>query len=142
MDLHKMIVQQAVDIQSTKAIKKALKAQNVTVKKKEIDEVLTSAGFAYDEVTEKWSLPVAEEIFTTDEITALKALVAKTKQTAESPSQIEEAVSSLSSYNRKSKTFYIDQDLVARVKKYVDEHHVRLADFVEISLKEALEKYK
>ncbi|WP_010289393.1 ribbon-helix-helix domain-containing protein [Kurthia massiliensis] len=142
MDLHEKLVQAALSGKSTKAIKKALKAQDVTVKKKEIDEALMSAGFSYDEVTEKWSPPVSDETFTADEISALKALVAKKDQPAEAPTQIDEAVASLSSDNRKSKTFYIDQDLAARVKTYAEENHVRLADFVEIALKEALEKYK
>lgn len=142
MDLHEKLVQAALSGKSTKAIKKALKAQDVTVKKKEIDEALTSAGFSYDEEKETWSPPVSDEIFTTDEITALKALVAKKDQPTEAPMQIDEAVASLSSDNRKSKTFYIDQDLAARVKTYAEENHVRLADFVEIALKEALEKYK
>lgn len=140
-----MIVKEALAGHTAKQIKKRLKETDISMKVKDIVAKLAAYGFIYDEADEKWVQVIPHEPFTAEEVAKLKSLAADDAPpaTAHSTAQtIEDATATFSSDNRKSKTFYIDQDLAKEVKDFADEKGIRLANFVEVALIDALKKYR
>lgn len=140
-----IIVKEALAGHTAKQIKKRLKETDITMKAKDITERLAAYGFMYDEAAEKWVQLMPYEPFTAEEVAKLKSLASDdtvTSTTAATAQTIEEATAAFSSDNRKSKTFYIDQDLAKEVKDFTDEKGIRLANFVEVALNDALKKYR
>lgn len=141
-----MIVKEALAGHTAKQIKKRLKETDINMKVKEIVARLAAYGFIYDEADTKWVQVIPYDPFTGEEIVKLKALASD--DTAKAPAKnsatqtIEEAIDTFSSDNRKSKTFYIDQDLAKEVKEFTDEKGIKLANFVEVALIDALKKYR
>lgn len=146
-----LIVKEALAGKTPKEIKKRLKRDDVKLKVKDIVEQLAAYGFTYDEEEAKW-VQVMPQPFTAEEIVKLKSLISedaseKLEEVSEevadtSADHIEEATATFTSDNRKSKTFYIDQNIAQQVKEFADKKGVRISNFVEIALLDALKKYK
>lgn len=146
-----LIVKEALAGNTPKEIKKRLKRDDVKLKVKDIVEQLAAYGFMYDDEEAKW-VQIMPQPFTAEEIVKLKGLISeeaaeKLEEVAEevddtSADHIEEATATFTSDNRKSKTFYIDQNIAQQVKEFADEKGVRISNFVEIALLDALKKYK
>lgn len=140
-----LIVKEALAGKSAKEIKKVLKDEKIDMKAKEIIAHLASRGFIYDKHAEKWVQVKPFHPFTDKEITKLKELVTidstqKLQQTL--TRDIQEVAASLATEERKSKTFYIDQGLAQQAKEFAEEKGIKLAEFVEIALLDALDKYR
>lgn len=145
MHQDQLIVKEALAGKSAKEIKKVLKDEKIDMKAKEIVASLSAYGFVYDEKEGKWVQVMPLHPFTDDEVKKLKELatVDSTKKLKETLTKdITEAAASLSSEERKSKTFYIDQGMAQQAKEFAEDKGIKLAEFVEIALLDAMEKYR
>lgn len=147
MPMHQdqLIVKEALAGKSAKEIKKVLKDEKINMKAKEIVASLSTYGFVYDEEEGKWVQVMPLHPFTEDEVKKLKELATvesqgKLKQTL--TKDITDAAAALSSEERKSKTFYIDHGMAQQAKEFAEEKGIKLAEFVEIALLDAMEKYR
>ncbi|TGN30377.1 hypothetical protein [Lysinibacillus sp. S2017] len=77
---------------------------------------------------------------TTNELESIKELIHSGLATAFNES-IYEAVKQLGSRERKNKTYYISTEIIERVAAFTESKNVRVSEFIEVALLEAIKKY-
>ena len=78
---------------------------------------------------------------TTNELESIKELIHSGSATTFNES-IYEAVKQLGSRERKNKTYYISTEIIERVAAFTESKNVRVSEFIEVALLEAIKKYQ
>lgn len=78
---------------------------------------------------------------TSNELESIKGLIHSGLATTFNES-IYEAVKQLGSRERKNKTYYISTEIIERVAIFTDTKNVRVSEFIEVALLEAIKKYQ
>ena len=77
------------------------------------------------------------------EFESIKSLINSKNEFSSNPFEsIHEAVKELGGRDRKNKTYYISTEIIERVAEFAEEKSVKVSQFVEIALLDALKKYQ
>ena len=76
---------------------------------------------------------------TLDELSFLKKIAQSNVSVAE---PIHEAIKKLNNRERANKTYYVSKEIVELVADFAKEKNIKVSEFVELALLEAIEKYK
>lgn len=78
---------------------------------------------------------------TTNELESIKELI-KPRSTITSNESVYESIKQLGNRERKNKTYYISTEIIERVAAFTEDKNVRVSEFIEVALLEAIQKYQ
>lgn len=76
---------------------------------------------------------------TADELAMLKSL---TQQTTNPFESIHESIKQLGGRDRTNKTYYLSKEVIERAANFCDDHSVKVSQFIEVAILDAIKKYQ
>lgn len=76
---------------------------------------------------------------TSDELAVLKSLTQQTTNLFES---IHESIKQLGGRDRTNKTYYLSKEVIERAATFCDDHSVKVSQFIEVAILDAIKKYQ
>lgn len=102
-----------------------------------------SNPFPMEQAAEAKDFILAALDLTQSEFESIKNLINSKNEFGSNPFEsIREAVKELGGRDRKNKTYYISQEIIDRVAEFAEDKSVKVSQFVEIALLDAMKKYQ
>jgi len=109
----------------------------------EFGERIYSNPFPIERAAEAKDFILAALDLTQIEFESIKNLINSKNEFSSNPFEsIHEAVKELGGRDRKNKTYYISTEIIDRVAEFAEEKSVKVSQFVEIALLDAMKKYQ
>ena len=109
----------------------------------EFGERIQSNLFPVEQAAEAKDFILAALDLTQNELESIKNLINSKNEFSSNPFEsIHEAVKELGGRDRKNKTYYISTEIIDRVAEFAEEKSVKVSQFVEIALLDAMKKYQ
>ena len=125
---------------------KVIEAKAVVIeapKTVEFGERIYSNPLPIEQAAEAKDFILAALDLTKSEFESIKNLINSKKEFSSNPFEsIHVAVKALGGRDRKNKTYYISQEIIDLVAEFAEEKSVKVSQFVEVALLEAMKKYQ
>lgn len=128
---------------STKTETKAVLVNVLPPKTTEFTERIYSNPFPIEQAAEAKEFILAALELTATQLESIKNLTYSNNESNSNPSEsIYEAIKQLGGRERMNKTYYISKEVIERVADFSEDKSIKVSQFVEIALLDAISKYK